>query len=71
MANSKIFAPLDYLQGDNISGQTDFLEDLDYISLPIPANQYYDLEKGFELTHLVVAYGFSPGTEPGVSGLVD
>ena len=53
MANSKIFAPLDYLQGDNISGQTDFLEDLDYISLPIPANQYYDLEKGFELTHLL------------------
>jgi len=29
-----------------------FIEDLDYISLPIPANQYFDLEKGYgEISH--------------------
>jgi epoxyqueuosine reductase len=29
-----------------------FLEDLDYVSLPIPANQYYDQEKGIgEISH--------------------
>ena len=33
-----------------------FLEALDYISLPIPANQYYDLEKGLgEISHRHVA----------------
>ena len=33
-----------------------YLEDLDYISLPIPANQYYDLEKGLgEISHRHVA----------------
>ena len=34
----------------------DFLENRDYISLPIPANQYYDLEKGLgEISHRHVA----------------
>ena len=29
-----------------------FLEDLDYVSLPIPANQYYNIEKGLgEISH--------------------
>jgi ferredoxin len=29
-----------------------FLEDMDYVSLPIPANQYYDLERGLgEISH--------------------
>ena len=33
-----------------------FLEDLDYVSLPIPANQYYDLQKGLgEISHRHVA----------------
>jgi epoxyqueuosine reductase QueG len=33
-----------------------FLEDLDYVSLPIPANQYYDIEKGLgEISHRHVA----------------
>jgi len=33
-----------------------FLEDMDYISLPIPANQYYNIEKGLgEISHRHVA----------------
>jgi len=33
-----------------------FLEDLDYVSLPIPANNYYDLQKGLgEISHRHVA----------------
>jgi len=33
-----------------------FLEDLDYVSLPIPANQYYNIEKGLgEISHRHVA----------------
>ena len=39
-----------------------FLEDMDYVSLPIPANQYYDLKKGMgEISHRHVAMAAGVG----------